>query len=148
MATKTILITSGTTWVVPDDWTDAGSTIRAVGGGGGSCGALITGTGSSRGGGGGGGGAYAAVVELGLTAGATVFIQIGAAGVAGAGLGTAGTDTWVNKAANSAPTVSSDGVLAKGGSGANTRIGGAGGTSSASVGTTTFSGGTGGSISA
>jgi hypothetical protein len=107
---------------------------------------------------GGGGGAYSAVVNLAVTAGASVFCSIGSGGasqtvsgsVAPDGDGFAGGDTWANIASNAAPTLATQGALAKGGAGGlgagtGSHAGGAGGLASGGIGTTKFSGGNGGS---
>lgn len=146
MATKTIILTTtgASTWTVPGDWTDAGSIIRVIGGGGGGG----RGANNSAGGGGGGGGAYAEVSAIGLAPGNSVFINIGTGGsgaTTAGGTGVTGGDTWLNKAANSAPTLTTNGALAKGGTGGGPATAvGTGGGSAASVGTTKFAGGNGG----
>lgn len=141
---KTIVLTSGTTWTVPSDWTDAGSTIRGIGGGGGGR-KPANNTGGAAGG---GGGAFAEVTELGLTAGSTVYINIGSGGAggttAGGQSGANGGDTWLNKTTNAAPSSATDGLLAKGGSGSTGTTGALGGSSTTSVGTFKYSGGSGG----
>jgi hypothetical protein len=105
MADKVIFLTSGTSWVVPNDWNDAANTIEALGGGsGGQNGGVGAG---SRGGGGGGGGAYAISTNVALTRGASVFVQVGAGGAAAS----AGTETWLNKSSNAIPTLASDGAF-------------------------------------
>lgn len=140
--TSTIILTTGTSWTVPSDWTDAGSTIACIGGGGGARRPAA----NLQAAGGGGGGAYASVTAIGLVANQTVFINIGSGGpgatTANAN-GTAGGDTWLNKAANSAPALATNGALAKGGSPSTGTAGGAGGVGTgSSVGSTLRSGGT------
>jgi len=99
MATKTVLVTSGTTWVAPHDL-DSGiaATVVCLGGG-------------AAGGGGRG------ESSLNLIANASIFINIGA----GAGESSAAGDTWFNwnsstrTSANSSPVTSTDGVKGNGG---------------------------------
>lgn len=144
MATKTVLLTTGTTWTVPSDWTDAGSTIRAIGAGGAGAinydGVTYYDTDPA----GGGGGAFASVSAIGLTANSTVYISIGAGVQPSEGTtGTLGGDTWLNKAANAAPSLATNGVLAKGGGGSGTIPGGVGGQAASCVGSVKYSGGNG-----
>src|ERR1700756_611559 len=77
-AQKQVILTSGTTWTVPSDWS-GGNTIECIGGGG----AGETGSPSPTSGGGGGGGAYSKAVNVTLTPGATVTIAIGTGGTGG-----------------------------------------------------------------
>jgi len=133
MAIKTIFITSGTTFTIPADFGSLVS-VECIGGGGSG------GTSTTGGTGGGGGGAYAkSTAVTGLTASGTAYVSIGAGGTAGAG-----GDTWFNAASNAAPTLTSQGALAKAGAVGALQAGGAGGLASTSVGTTKFNGGTGG----
>lgn len=126
MAQKIIVVTSGTSWLVPSDWSSNNS-IECIGAGG-SGGIYLTQTK-----GGGGGGAYARANNVSLTVGTSIPIQIGV----GVATGAAGSDTSFNSGA----------ILAKGGAGAaatTSLTGGAGGSSASSVGTVKFSGGNGG----
>jgi hypothetical protein len=100
-------------------------TVEAIGSGAGGS-TLATG-------GGGGAGAYAKSVIT-TTPGGTVYFSVGYSI----------TDSWVNQAANSAPSSSANGVLAKAGVSATSATGGAGGSAATSVGTTTYAGGAGG----
>ena len=131
--TKTIFLTSGTSYTLPSDW-GAPYSVEAIAAGGG---------GYANSGGGGGGGAYAKITDsdITLSASQSVYIQIGAGGAAAS----SGTDSWLNASANTAPSTTSQGVLAKAGQGGGGSAGGAGGLSSASVGSTKNSGGAGGS---
>ena len=108
-----IVLTSATTWKVPNDWNNLNSTIYAFGGG---AGANKYSTDPSPGG---GGGACAIVTKLQLTPGSIVYYNIGAGGTGATatagGTGGAGGDTWLNKISAQAPTVISQGLLAKGG---------------------------------
>ena len=63
MADTQVILTSGTSYTVPDDWSDTSNTIEAIGGGG-------SGGSNSRAGGGGGG--YSKITNLSLTAGASI----------------------------------------------------------------------------
>lgn len=120
-ALKIVVLTSGTSWTVPDDWNSASNTVEVIGGGGGGDGALGTGNG------GGGGGAYAVVSDLSLTPGGSVTYQIGQGG----GQDANGTDTFFNGSgttcANSSPSVCADhgdaGVNATGGAGGSVASG-------------------------
>lgn len=113
---------------IPSDYTAVGAVWHAIGG---SADQSDPNAGAS--GGGCGAGAYAGNnTGLAFTPGASVAAQIGKA------------DVWVSNT-GSAPTSTSEGVLAKGGAAAATNgVGGAGGASASCIGTTTFSGGNGG----
>jgi hypothetical protein len=128
--TNTVVFITSTTgvWNIPADFSSLIS-IEAIGGGGNGGGSLFNGTG----GGGGGGGAYAAITSLsGLVAGGTVYVRATAAG-----------DAWFNKTSNAAPTSTSDGVLAKGGTNGSLSTPGTGGSATNSVGSTKYAGGNG-----
>jgi hypothetical protein len=131
----TVVLDSGSSWVLPAD-ADPDVIVEAWAAGAGG------GDGNSTGGGGGGGGAYAKDT-LTLTPGNSYSYSIGSGGPGASSgstaAGTAGGDTSFNSGA----------VLAKGGNpGAggtsNNPAGGAGGLASASVGSTKYNGGTGG----
>lgn len=133
--------TTATSYTIPAGWGD-GNLVHCIGGGGGG-GAGRT---YNSGGGGGGGGAYARKAIIGLTAGSSVSIKVGAAGGKGGSSsvsGTAGTDTWFD-----GTSVATSSVGAKAGGGGGSGDPGpnyaSGGQASASVGTTKYSGGTGG----
>ena len=98
---------------------------------------------TASGGGGGGGGAWnRSTAVTGLTAGGTAYTSVFAGG-----FNSVGTDTWFNAASNAAPTLTSQGALAKAGSGNAGLTGGNGGFGSSGVGTSSFNGGTGGNCS-
>lgn len=80
---KHILLTSGTTWTVPDDWNSANNTVECIGSG--ADGATS---------GGGGGGAWARKNNIALTPGATVSYQIGTPSAT-----QSITDTWLGSTA-------------------------------------------------
>ena len=131
-----VTTTGASTWVVPSNWNNADNTIIGIAGGaGGRSGA------GNYGGGGGGGGACSINTNQNLTTGATVYLNVGGGGAANV----SGGDTWLNKAANSAPAVAGNGILAKGGAAGsgNAYIGGGGGDASTGVGNTKYSGGSG-----
>lgn len=137
-----LLLMSGTTWVVPNDWNNAHNTIELIAGGGGAS----EGTPNTQVDGAGAGGAWSAILNQTLTPGSTVAIAIGAAGAAAtahATNGTAGTDTWL-ASDNTATTITSGSVVvgAKGGS-FGVRGGGvaAGGAAASGVGAYKVSGG-------
>lgn len=130
-ALRTIFFTASTSWSVPADARRTGVIIELIGGGGG---------GANGGGGGGGGGAYAkASYNLRLIP--TLFINVGAAGIAG---GAHGGDTWFSRLSIVAPVSVAEGALAQGGRSATSTTGGAGGATGASIGTTLRAGGAGG----
>jgi hypothetical protein len=82
----------------------------------------------------GGGGAYSKTNAItGLSAGQTVYIKAGGAGV----------DSWFNKAANSSPASTTNGALAKAGIGSGNNLA-SGGQASAGIGDLKYSGGNGG----
>jgi hypothetical protein len=85
-------------------------TVEAWGGGGGSMGQDNT-TGA------GAGGAYARSI-ISVIGGQTIYVFVGAGGIGSQTGGTNGTNSWVNGIANSAPTSSTNGVVAVGGQGA------------------------------
>lgn len=115
MPTKTVFITSGTTFTVPLDFGSIVS-IEAIGG-------------ASR-----GGGAYAKSTSVtGLIAGATAYCNVAAGFINTAG------DTWFNVSAATAPSSATDGVRAKGGTSTT------GGAAASCVGDVAYSGGNKGS---
>lgn len=145
MATKTVLLTSGTTWTVPSDLDKSVNVdVIAIGGGGGAARGATSGGGYAAPGGGGGGWSKSSISLSGVT---TAYMSIGSGGTGattnGASGGTGG-DTWFNKAANSAPTLASDGARAKGGAGSTVSTAGSGGAATSGVGSTKYSGGSGG----
>ena len=115
---------SSTTWNAPAGVTSV--IVEAWGGGGGG------GTGSS-GLGGGGGGAYSSST-VSITGGNNYTVTVGTAG----GAGSNGGDSWFSTTGT---------VLAKGGIAGTDNTGSAGGAAGSGVGSTKFSGGTGGNIS-
>ena len=128
MATITRVLTTSGSFVIPSDFASGGTLqVECIGAGYGN------GSGSGSGNYGGGGGAYSKTNAItGLAAGNTVYIQAG----------DAGTDSWFNKAANSAPLTTTNGCLAKAGaSGTTTALGGS---AALSIGDTKYSGGNGG----
>ena len=127
--TKTIFLTSGTSWVVPGDFNPNSNTVEVIGGGGGGG----TGSGSAVAPSGGGGGAYSAISNSALTPGASITYQIGSGGGASVG----GGDTYFN---GTGSTCSAQSVCAKGGA-AGSGSGAAGGAAASGVGTVKYSGG-------
>lgn len=109
-----------------------------VWGGGGAGGGNTT---TNDGGGGGGGGAYSATNGIAVTPGASLTVTVGAAGTGGTGDGGNGGDSWF---------INNTTILAKGGTGGDAPVSGAGGVAGAGgaagsgIGTTKFSGGNGG----
>lgn len=146
---KSIVLTSGTTWAVPAELdTSQNVSVVCIGGGGG--GARPSAGTSNRGGGGGGGGGVS-ISTLSLAGVTTAYMSIGAAGAGATAnntAGSAGGQTWFNKSTNAAPTLTSDGALANGGSGGSpgtgsVGAGGAGGSTTGAVGDFKYSGGNG-----
>ncbi|MDD5145368.1 MAG: hypothetical protein PHF44_00745 [Candidatus Pacebacteria bacterium] len=136
---KVVFFKTGTTsWTVPYDWSSS-NTVEVIGGGGGG----FTG---SNGAGGGGGGAYAKVSNITLTGGNSVGMSISATTAAASN----GSDTYFcsSTAACAAIGNSSVKVGAKGGSAGAQLTGGAGGTTTSSVGDTKTVGGVGGASNA
>jgi len=122
----TIVLTTGTTWLVPVDWNNTSNTVYCIGAGG---------TGSA--GGGGGGGACAFTANIGLVPGAIVSYQLGVGG-GSVGSGTSPTtNTWFGSSA----------LVAAGGATSATVNGAAGGSTSNSAGGTKYAGGAGGTYS-
>lgn len=141
--TKVVFITSSGAWALPADFSSLVS-IEGIGGGAGGRPGYINAFFQQAAAPGGGGGAYAKITALsGLSANATVYVQVGAGG----GSNAAGGDTWFNKTSNAAPTSTADGILAKAGSApASNTAGGLGGSATASIGDTKFAGGNGGNV--
>lgn len=86
-----------------------------------------------------GGGAYSKVT---LTLGSTTTVYYSNAAQT-FGNNTAGNDTWANSVSNAAPTLTTQGALAKGGNNGSSASPGTGGQASSGVGTTKYSGGAG-----
>ena len=91
----------------------------------------------------GGGGAYSSTTHT-LTGPTTAYYSngAGATGVSGSN-GSPGGDSWANIVSNAAPTLTSQGSLAKGGVNGTTSGAGAGGAAGSGVGTIKYSGGAG-----
>ena len=135
MATKVVFVTSTGAVTVPSDFGTLVS-VEVIGAGAGGKPAS-----SGAGGEGGGGGAYSSSTAVtGITASGTVYVSTGTGGASGV----AGGDTWFNAASNAAPTLTTQGALAKGGAIGASGTGGLGGAAASGVGTTKFSGGNGG----
>lgn len=123
------------TFTVPAGVTSVNVQVWGGGGAGGGN------TSTSDGGGGGGGGAYSATNGIAVTAGASLTVTVGAGGSGGTGNGPDGGDSWF---------INNTTILAKGGTGGDAPVSGAGGVAGAGgaagsgIGTTKFSGGNGG----
>ncbi|HUO50311.1 MAG TPA: fibronectin type III domain-containing protein [Candidatus Paceibacterota bacterium] len=127
------VITSGSSFTVPSDWSNSNNTIEVIGGGGGG----KTSAYATGGGPGGGGGAYAKVSNVSLSG--TITYRIGAGGASDGGVG---GDTYFN---GTGTTCAAQTVCAKGGGGgAWYGTGGAGGSAASSIGSVKYSGGDGG----
>lgn len=139
LASTVVVLTSGTTWVVPAGVTTLKS-VECWGAGGGG---YATG---------GGGGAYAAITNLAVTAGSSVTMQIGSGGVGNSGP-TPGNDasgtTWFNSTATVLADYGRGGAVdtSNGLHTTATGLGGVPGLAANCVGTTKFSGGYGGAAS-
>ncbi len=121
---KTIFVTSGTSWAVPADWNSGDNKVHAIGAGGHN---------------GGGGGAYASATNVTLTASSSVIIGIGVAGGGGAN---STNDTFMcnTGSAVQCTNINSGSYVAVGAKGGASN-GGAGGSASSSVGSVKYSGG-------
>lgn len=131
---------SNQTYNVPSDWNSSNNSIEVIGGG-----ASGGGAGAVNYAGGGGGGAYAKVTNLTLTAGGTATYRLeadvsGGSSTGSAVAGNAGKDAWFSNS-GAAPTLTSQGALAKGGSSAGYNTTGSGGAAASCIGSTTYSGG-------
>jgi len=132
---------SNQTYNVPSDWNSSNNSIEVIGGG-----ASGSGGGAVNYPGGGGGGAYAKVTNLTLTASGTATYRLeadvsGGSSTGSAVAGNAGKDAWFSNS-GAAPTTTSQGALAKGGSNAQVNTStGSGGASASCIGSTTYSGG-------
>jgi hypothetical protein len=100
---------SSGTWTVPANVYSI--KIDAWGGGGAGAGQSTSGTGGFAGGAGG----ARSTTTISVTPGQTIYYNVGAARAGIQGNAADGNDTWVSKASNAAPTVSTNGVVAKGG---------------------------------
>jgi hypothetical protein len=131
-----IVLTTGTSWAVPSDWTNTNQ-IETWGGGGGA------GGNGSQGSGGGGSGGYSTISnKTGLSGTLTISIGGGGAGNSGSDGGTGG-DTWFDGS-----TLALSIVGSHGGSGGQFQgVAGAGASTTGAIGTATAgaAGGTGGS---
>ena len=106
MATKLFILTSGTSWTVPNDWNSSNNTIECIGAGGSG---NATAAASNRCCGGAGG--YSKITNLSLTPGNTVTYAIGAGGASVTlnTLGVNGGDTYFNGASLAASSVGAQG---------------------------------------
>lgn len=128
----------------------AGSSYLLVVGAGGGAGKRNT---PSVAAGGGGGGAIALASNLNISAGQTIYLNspTGGAGATSSGAGGSPVNAWANIAANSQPTLVTDGAYADSGSGSpgvSSSSGGGGGLTGSSLGQLEFTGATGGAGSA
>jgi hypothetical protein len=128
------LLTTGTEWTVPEDWSSYNNQINMIGGGGGGSGSVVQGPTSGHvSGSGGGGGGFTTATNVALTPGATVSYVVGSGGTAG--LGTNSSSTGGN---GGATTFNSGAYTAGGGGGASatisTTVGGTGGTGTTNTG--------------
>src|SRR5258708_12648028 len=154
MPVKTVIITGPTgnnAFTIPSDC--ARIELLEVWAAGGSRAGALSGCVPSAGAGGGGGAYSANNTGLAVRGGGTAWynIPVGASGSAVGGQGNAAGDCWFNVVSNAAPTLTSQGALAKGGAGGTVShcggVGGQGGQAASGVGTTNFSAGSGGNSS-
>jgi hypothetical protein len=115
VAVRLVILTGGTEWIAPADWTD-NNTIHCIAGGG----AGGWGWGGAGGAQGGGGGAYSRTDKLtGVSPGQPLYISVGGGGTAVGAYGATGNPggaTWVSKVAG-APADRNQGCLARPGTG-------------------------------
>jgi hypothetical protein len=105
------LLTTGTAWTVPADWSSYNNNIYLIGGGGGGSGTFVSaGNGTHASGAGGGGGGFQRASNVALTPGSSVAYAVGAAGTAGVGVST-GSST----AGAGGPTTFNSGAYTAGG---------------------------------
>lgn len=124
-ADKTVVVLSGTTWVVPADFSSV-NTVHALG----AAGTSANGVANASSGATGGGGAYSKQVNIALTPGTTVNIQIGTPGAGDV----SGNDTFLK---DNSGTIK---VLAESGGNAVTTTAGAAAGNGRAVGNPTFAG--------
>lgn len=142
MAQRVVFLTTqgANSYTIPSNF-ESFVSVEAIGGGG-DGGEVDNPAGSQSsvyGGGSGGGGAYAKSTSVtGLSPGQTVYYQVGVGGST-----TNAGDSWFNASSNAAPTLVTQGVLAKRGTSAIENTGGSGGTTAASIGDVKFAGGNG-----
>ena len=124
---QTALPASGTnvgassgSWLVPANVYSI--KIDGWGGGGAGSGQSTSGTGGLAGGAGG----SRSTSTISVTPGQVIYFSIGASRAGTSANASNGNDTWVSKSSNLAPTVSTDGILAKGGQSAVGTTAGAG----------------------
>lgn len=103
---------SSGSWLVPANVYSI--EIDAWGGGGAGAGKSTSGTGGLAGGAGG----SRSTTTISVTPGQIIYFRVAASRPGTTGNAANGNDTWVNKSLNSAPTSSTDGVVAKGGASA------------------------------
>jgi len=143
-----IYLKSGSRWTVPADWNNASNSIEVIGGGGAGGSETAGGVGA----GGGGGGAYSKLTNATLTTGATIGINIGAAGAVNFGAsGGKGGDSYLCNSSSSCTSLTDTGVIvgAQGGFGGIASVhgnnaGGLGGSKLSGKGTIKNSGGSAG----
>ncbi len=131
-----------TSFTVPDNFT--GSSYLLVLGAGGGAARRSSATVPS---GGGGGGAIALASNLNVSRGQTIYLNAPTGGAGATVSGAAGgspANAWVNIAANSQPTLNTNGAYAESGNGSTAGGGATAGLASLSLGQLVFSGGNGG----
>lgn len=121
------------TWTVPADWNNASNSVAVIGSGGSG------GVSNANGGGGGGGGAFASSTNLTLSGTVTYAIGTSATTTSPTLSQSAFYETYFNGTASSTAS-----VVADWGRMGNSTAGGAGGSTSYSIGSTKFAGGNGG----
>ena len=135
-ASGSIVGSGAGSWTVPANVTSI--TFDLWGGGGAGAGTVN----NSAGGLAGGAGGTHVLSTITVTPGQVIYYTVGASIAGTTGTVSNGNDSWVNKSANSAPTLSTNGVLAKGGQSATLTTQGTGSTTGC-IGTTPYRGGSG-----
>jgi len=130
-ASGSIVGSGAGSWTVPANVTSI--TFDLWGGGGAGAGTVN----NSAGGLAGGAGGTHVLSTITVTPGQVIYYTVGASRTGTTGAAANGNDSWVNKSANSAPTLSTNGVLAKGGQSAVLTTQGTGSTTGC-IGTTPY----------
>jgi hypothetical protein len=118
---KVYLITSGTSWTAPIDFNTQANNVLIIGGGGGGSGASQTPAGNSVAGCGGGGGGATKIVNANILAGVTYTVAIGAGGTSGAGNNTSSLSQGGNGGTTSM-TIGGTTYSANGGTGGQSNV--------------------------
>jgi hypothetical protein len=138
LKTNVIILSTGTSFIVPVDWNSSNNTIHLFGAGGGGGGSRYGVTSQKAGGSGGGGGGYTKITNFQATPGTTITYSLGVGGSAGTSAANGGNGTATSWNSNQfranggfggisySFTTGSDSIPGQGGTGL-TYNGGAGG---------------------